>query len=69
VGEADEKRSLQDPARERTRRPPVRSLLVTVILLSLGLAIVTLVNYRTAVQTAEETLRKTLKALRGPRHG
>jgi two-component system sensor histidine kinase HydH len=38
-------------------RPPVRSLLVTVVLLSLGLVIVTVVNYRTAVQVAEETLR------------
>lgn len=38
-------------------RPPVRSLVVTVILLSLGLLVVTAVNYRTAVQVAEETLR------------
>ena len=37
--------------------PPVRSLLVTVAILSLGLVIVTVVNYRTAVQVAEETLR------------
>jgi two-component system sensor histidine kinase HydH len=32
-------------------------LLVTVVLLSLGLVFVTIVNYRTAVQVAEETLR------------
>jgi len=38
-------------------RPPVRSLLVTVVLLSLGLVFVTVVNYRTAVRVAEETLR------------
>jgi two-component system sensor histidine kinase HydH len=48
------------PARKQGRgqpHPPVRSLLVTVILLSLGLVIVTVVNYRTAVRVAEETLR------------
>jgi two-component system sensor histidine kinase HydH len=39
------------------RRPPIRSLLVTVVLLSLGLVVVTVVNYRTAVRVAEETLR------------
>jgi two-component system sensor histidine kinase HydH len=39
------------------RRPPVRSLLVTVVVLSLGLVVVTAVNYRTAVRVAEETLR------------
>ena len=37
--------------------PPVRSLLVVVVLLSLGLIAVTLLNYRTAVRVAEETLR------------
>jgi len=36
---------------------PVRSLLVTVILLSLGLIGVTILNYHTAVRVAEETLR------------
>ncbi len=39
------------------RQPPIRSLLVTVLLLSLGLVGVTVVNYRTAVRVAEETLR------------
>jgi two-component system sensor histidine kinase HydH len=39
------------------RRPPIRSLLVTVILLSLGLVVVTTVNYRTAVRVADETLQ------------
>jgi cell division protein FtsX len=53
----DVKRSLRGSAKERMRRPPVRSLLVTVILLSLGLVIVTLVNYYTAVRVADETLR------------
>ena len=38
-------------------RPPVRSLLAVVLLLSLGLIAVTLLNYRTAVRVAEETLR------------
>lgn len=38
-------------------RPPVRSLLVVLLLLSLGLVTVTLLNYRTAVRVAEETLR------------
>jgi len=37
--------------------PPVRSLLVTVVLLSLGLVFVTAVNYRTAVRVADETLQ------------
>jgi len=37
--------------------PPVRSLLVTVVLLSLGLFFVTAVNYRTAVRVADETLQ------------
>jgi two-component system sensor histidine kinase HydH len=37
--------------------PPVRSLLAVVILLSLGLVAVTLLNYRTAIRVAEETLR------------
>lgn len=57
VDGTDRKRSHRDPEGKRTARPPVRSLLVTVILLSLGLVIVTLVNYRTAVRVAEETLR------------
>jgi len=39
------------------RRPPVRSLLATVLLLSLGLIAVSLLNYRTAIRVAEETLR------------
>ena len=38
-------------------RPSIRSLLAVVILLSLGLVFVTLVNYRTAVRVAKETLR------------
>src|SRR5574341_673656 len=38
-------------------RPPLRSLFAVVILLSLGLVVVTLLNYRTAVRVAEETLR------------
>ncbi len=38
-------------------RPPLRSLFAVVILLSLGLVAVTLVNYRTAVRVADETLR------------
>ncbi len=38
-------------------RPPLRSLLVTVVLLSLGLVFVTILNYRTAVRVADETLR------------
>ena len=37
-------------------RPPVRSLLITVALLSLALVFVTGVNYQTAVRVAEETL-------------
>jgi len=50
--------SLPQAVRRRSSvGPPVRSLLVTVILLSLGLVGVTLVNYRTAVRVAEETLR------------
>jgi len=39
------------------RRPPVRSLLVIVVLFSLGLVVVTAVNYRTAVRVADETLQ------------
>lgn len=50
-------RSRQEAAGNGARRPPVRSLLVTVAMLSLGLVFVTVVNYRTALQTAEETLR------------
>ena len=50
--------SLPQAVRRRSSvGPPVRSLLVTVVLLSLGLVAVTLVNYRTAVRIAEETLR------------
>jgi two-component system, NtrC family, sensor histidine kinase HydH len=45
------------PASARSRRPPLRSLLITVLLLSMGLIIVTGINYRTAVRVAEETLR------------
>jgi len=41
----------------RGRRPPVWSLLATVVVLSLGLIAVTLLNYRTAVRVADETLR------------
>jgi two-component system sensor histidine kinase HydH len=45
------------PGRTPQARPPVRSLLAVVILLSLGLVAVTLLNYRTALRVAEETLR------------
>ena len=45
------------PMEKPRRQPPIRSLLVTVFLLSLGLVAVTVVNYRTAVRVAEETLR------------
>jgi two-component system, NtrC family, sensor histidine kinase HydH len=45
------------------RRPPIRSLLVTVVLLSLGLMAVTVLNYRTAVRVADETLRNQGVAL------
>jgi two-component system sensor histidine kinase HydH len=45
------------PGRTPQGRPPVRSLLAVVVLLSLGLVAVTLLNYRTAVRVAEETLR------------
>jgi two-component system, NtrC family, sensor histidine kinase HydH len=45
------------------RRPPVRSLLLTVLLLSLGLMAVTVLNYRTAVRMADETLRNQGVAL------
>ena len=38
-------------------RAPIRGLLVAVLLLSLGLIGITLLNYRTAVRVAEETLR------------
>jgi two-component system sensor histidine kinase HydH len=51
-----EYRGTEKPSATR-RRPPIRSLLVTVVLLSLGLVVVTVVNYRTAVRVAEETLR------------
>jgi two-component system sensor histidine kinase HydH len=47
----------ESPRRTLRGRPPVRSLLAVVILLSLGLAAVTLLNYRTAIRVAEETLR------------
>ena len=45
------------PRRTPQGLPPVRSLLAVVILLSLGLVAVTLLNYRTAIRVAEETLR------------
>ena len=45
------------------RRPPVRTLLVTVFLLSLGLVAVTVLNYNTAVRMADETLRNQGVAL------
>ncbi len=48
---------LDSYGRKLRGRPPIRSLLAVVILLSLGLVFVTLVNYRTAVRVAEETLR------------
>src|SRR3990170_843580 len=49
---------MSNPPRKVPRaRPPVRSLLAAVLLLSLGLLAVTLLNYRTAVRVAEETLR------------
>lgn len=38
-------------------RAPIRSLLAVVLLLALGLVVITLVNYRTAVRVANETLR------------
>jgi len=38
-------------------RLPVRGLVAAILLLSVGLGAVTLLNYRTAVRTAEETLR------------
>jgi len=48
---------LHSPWIKARGRPPVRSLLVVVLLLSLGLVAVTLLNYRTAIRVAEETLR------------
>ncbi len=48
---------VSSPRRTPQGLPPVRSLLAVVILLSLGLVVVTLLNYRTAVRVAEETLR------------
>src|SRR3990172_7279104 len=48
---------LKSPWIRPLARPPVRSLLVVVVLLSLGLVAVTLLNYYTAVHMAEETLR------------
>ncbi len=49
---------MSNPPRKVPRaRLPVRSLLAAVLLLSLGLLAVTLLNYRTAVRVAEETLR------------
>jgi two-component system sensor histidine kinase HydH len=48
---------MSSPWRTLGKRPPVRRLLAVVILLSLGLITVTLLNYRTAVRTADETLR------------
>jgi two-component system, NtrC family, sensor histidine kinase HydH len=49
--------------RTEQRQPPVRSLLLTVLLLSLGLLAVTGLNYRTAVRVADETLRNQGVAL------
>ncbi len=48
---------LNSPRKRPRYGPPVRSLLVVVLLLSLGLVAVTLLNYRTAARVAEETLR------------
>ena len=48
---------LNSPRKTPRHRLPIRSLLVVVLLLSLGLVAVTLLNYRTAVRVAEETLR------------
>jgi two-component system sensor histidine kinase HydH len=48
---------LDSPRKTPRHRLPVGSLLVVVLLLSLGLVAVTLLNYRTAVRVAEETLR------------
>jgi len=48
---------VSSPRRTPQGLPPVRSLLSVVILLSLGLVAVTLLNYRTAIRVAEETLR------------
>ncbi len=48
---------VSSPGRTPRGRPPVRSLLAVVLLLSLGLVAVTLLNYRTAVRVAEETLQ------------
>jgi len=48
------------PLREkgpRRLRLPIRGLLIAVAALSLGLVVVTLLNYRTAVRVADETLR------------
>ena len=42
---------------QKAVRPPIRGLVAAVLLLSLALATVTLMNYRTAVRVAEETLR------------
>lgn len=42
---------------QKAVRLPIRWLVAVVLLFSLGLAAVTLVNYRTAVRVAEETLR------------
>ncbi len=48
---------LNSPRKTPRHRLPIRSLLVVVFLLSVGLLAVTLLNYRTAVRVAEETLR------------
>jgi two-component system, NtrC family, sensor histidine kinase HydH len=48
---------LNSPWAKPRGRPPFRSLLAVVLMLSLGLIAVTLLNYRTAVRVAEETLR------------
>ena len=49
--------SVASPLKSPSKRLPIRSLLVAVLLLALGLVGVTLLNYRTAVRVAEETLR------------
>lgn len=49
--------NVASPLKSPPKRPPIRSLLVAVLLLALGLVAVTLLNYRTALRVAEETLR------------
>jgi len=48
---------VSSPRTTSQRRLPLRTLLAVVILLSLALVAVTLLNYRTAVRVADETLR------------